>query len=126
MNQKSLYERLGGYDGIATFVNELLPRLQTDPQLGRFYQNRGEDGVAREKQLTIDFFCSSAGGPVNYLGRTMKQAHNGMKLNNDDWLIFLRLINATLEVLQIQKQEADEVVALVSGLKDDIAVKSQL
>jgi hypothetical protein len=32
MNQKSLYERLGGYDGIATPTNDLLPRLRADPQ----------------------------------------------------------------------------------------------
>jgi hemoglobin len=120
MNQKSLYERLGGYDGIATFVNNLLPRLQTDSQLGRFYQNRGEDGVAREKQLTIDFFCSSTGGPVNYNGRNMKQAHKGMKLSQNDWSIFLQLIDATIEALQIPRQESDEVVSLMSGLKEDI------
>jgi hemoglobin len=36
MAQQSLYERLGGYDGISTFANDLLPRLQGDTQLGRF------------------------------------------------------------------------------------------
>jgi len=33
---KTLYERLGGYDAIAAVANDLLPRLQADPQLGRF------------------------------------------------------------------------------------------
>ena len=51
MSQVSLYERLGGYDGFAAFTNDLLPRLQADPQLGRFWQNRGDDGIAREHQL---------------------------------------------------------------------------
>ena len=48
MNLKSLYQRLGGYDGIASFTNDLLPRLQADPQLGRFWLNRGDDGIERE------------------------------------------------------------------------------
>ncbi len=61
MTGKSLYERLGGYDGISAFANDLLPRLQSDAQLGRFWENRGDDGKAREKQLLIDFLCSSAG-----------------------------------------------------------------
>jgi hypothetical protein len=52
---KSLYDRLGGYDAITAVANDLLPRLQTDPQLGRFWAHRGEDGVKREKQLLIDF-----------------------------------------------------------------------
>ena len=65
MNQKSLYERLGSYDGITAFTNDLLPRLQNDPQLARFWQNRGEDGIKREHQLLIDYLCASAGGLSN-------------------------------------------------------------
>lgn len=75
MGTKSLYERLGGYDAISAVVNDLLPRLQTDPQLGRFWQHRGEDGMKREKQLLVDFLCASAGGPLYYTGRDMKVAH---------------------------------------------------
>jgi hypothetical protein len=45
-------------------ANDLLPRPQADPQLGRFWAHRREDGVKREKQLLIDFLCASAGGPM--------------------------------------------------------------
>ena len=61
---KTLYERLGGYDAIAAVANDLLPRLRSDPQLGRFWAHRGEDGIMQEKQLLIDFLCASAGGPM--------------------------------------------------------------
>ena len=67
-DKKTLYERLGGYDAIAAVANDLLPRLRADPQLGRFWAHRGEDGVMREKQLLIDFLCASAGGPMYYRG----------------------------------------------------------
>jgi hemoglobin len=39
-NPKTLYERLGGYDAITAVANDLLPRLQADPQLGRFWARR--------------------------------------------------------------------------------------
>ena len=120
MNQKSLYERLGGYDGVAAFANDLLPRLQADSQLGRFWQNRGDDGIAREKQLLIDYLCSNAGGPMYYTGRDMKTSHEGMKISEKDWSIFLQHAGATMEALQIPKQECDEVVAFVLSLKEDI------
>lgn len=35
MSTKPLYERLGGYDAIAAVADNLLPRLQADPQLAR-------------------------------------------------------------------------------------------
>ena len=120
MSQKSLYERLGGYDGITTFANDLLPRLQADSQLGRFWQNRGDDGMAREKQLLIDYLCSSAGGPLYYTGRDMKTSHKGMKINESDWSIFLRHAGATMDALRVPKQERDDVVAFVLSLKEDI------
>ena len=120
MNQKSLYERLGGYDGVTAFVDDLLPRLQGDSQLGRFWQNRGDDGIAREKQLLIDYLSSSAGGPMYYTGRDMKTSHTGMKISTRDWSIFLEQAGATLKTLQVPQQECDDVVAFVLSLKDDI------
>jgi hemoglobin len=120
MNQKSLYERLGGYDGVTAFANDLLPRLQADSQLGRFWQNRGDDGIAREKQLLIDYLCSNAGGPMYYTGRDMKTSPEGMKISENDWSIFLQHAGATMEALQIPKQECDEIVAFVLSLKEDI------
>ena len=119
MNQKSLYERLGGYDGITAFANDLLPRLQADAQLGRFWQNRGDDGIAREKQLLIDYLCASAGGPMYYTG-DMKTSHRGMKISERDWSIFLQHAGATMEALKVPKQECDEIVAFVLSLKADI------
>ena len=72
MSNKSLYERLGGYDAICAVSGDLLPRLMSDSRLKRFWDHRGEDGLNREKQLLIDFLCSSAGGPMYYTGRDMK------------------------------------------------------
>jgi hemoglobin len=120
MSEKSLYDRLGGYDGITGFVNNLLPRLQSDELLGRFWKNRGEDGIEREKQLLIDFFCENAGGSVYYTGRDMKLSHKGMKISESDWSIFLGHAGDTLTALNVSKQECDDVVTFVLSLKDDM------
>jgi len=85
MTSDTLYHRLGGYDAIVAVVDDLLARLKADAQLGRFWQHRGEDGVLRERQLLINFLCSSAGGPLMYVGRDMKTAHKGMGINDGDW-----------------------------------------
>ena len=120
MSKKTLYERLGGYDAISAVANNLLPRLQADSQLARFWQHRGEDGVQREKQLLIDFLCSSAGGPLYYTGRDMKTSHKGMKISESDWSAFLGHLNATLEAFHVPRAERDEVVAFVQSTKRDI------
>lgn len=120
MSQKTLYERLGGYDAIAAVANDLLPRLQADAQLGCFWQHRGEDGVRREKQLLIDFLCSCAGGPLYYTGRDMKTAHKGMRISESDWARFLGHLNATMDAFQVPQAEREEAGAFIQSLKAEI------
>jgi len=120
MSKKTLYERLGGYDAITAVVNELLPRLIADSQLGRFWQNRGEDGINREKQLLIDYLCSSAGGPMLYTGRDNKTSHKGMGITASDWDIFIGHLNATLDIFQLPAQELSDLLAFIDSTRADI------
>ena len=118
--QKTLYERLGGYDSIAAVSADLVTRLQKDPQLGRFWAHRGADGVKRELQLLIDYLCSCAGGPVYYRGRDMELTHRGMRISESDWNVFLGHAAETLRKFQVPEAEQREVVAFVQSLKKDI------
>ena len=120
MTEKTLYERLGGYDAISAVVNELLPRLMSDSQLGRFWENRGEDGINREKQLLIDFLCSSAGGPMLYTGRDNKTSHRGMGISESDWEKFIGHLNATLDTFQLPQQEHSDVIEFIESTKIDM------
>src|SRR3981081_234727 len=96
MSSDTLYGRLGGYDAIVAVVDDLLARLKADAQLGRFWQHRGEDGVLRERQLLINFLCSSAGGPLMYVGRDMTTAHKGMGISESDWQGFIGAVAGKL------------------------------
>jgi hemoglobin len=116
----TLYKRLGGYDAIAAVADNLLPRLMADPQLGRFWTHRGEDGVRREKQLLVDFLCASAGGPLYYVGREMKASHRGLGITEQDWQVFMGHVNATLDHFAVAAREKSEVLGFVEGLKKQI------
>ena len=120
MATKSLYERLGGYDAITAVCNDLLPRLSSDALLGRYWKHRGADGIAREKQLLIDFLCNAAGGPMYYTGRDMKLSHKGMGINNADWQAFMGHVRATLEKFNVPAQERSDVVAFIESTKADM------
>lgn len=115
--KSSLYTRLGGYDAIAAVINETMPKLMADPTLGRFWANRGADGIKREKQLVIDFIANQAGGPVNYGGRDMLTSHKGMKIRGSDWKIFMGHLNQTLEQFKVPNQEKADVAAFMESLK---------
>ena len=117
---KTLYERLGGYDTISAVVNSLLPRLMTDKLLGRFWAHRGTDGIAREKQLLIDYLAASAGGPSYYTGRPMKLSHTGMQIGEADWQAFLGHLSATLDAFKVPAQERADALAFIESTKADV------
>ena len=117
---ETLYARLGGYDAIAVVADNLLERLKADSRLGRFWQNRGDDGVRREKQLLIDFLCASAGGPMLYVGRDMKTSHKGMGIGESDWRAFIGHVEATLDTFKVPAAERAAVLEFVDSTKRDI------
>lgn len=120
MSDKSLYERLGGYDALVAVADNLLPRLAGDAQLSRYWANRGEDGIAREKQLLVDFLASNAGGPMYYTGRDMLLSHKGMAISAGDWDAFIGHLNATLDEFQVPEPERSQVLGFIDTTRADI------
>lgn len=120
MSEATLYQRLGGYDAIAAVCADLLPRLQADSQLGRFWQNRSEDGIKREYQLLVDFICNAAGGPMYYTGRDMVLSHKGMRISSSDWDIFMRNLDLTLDKFALPAAERADVVAFIESTRADM------
>ena len=118
--QKSLYHRLGGYDAIAAAVDDLLPRLTSDSQIGVYWRGKCTDSMKRDRQLLIDFACAATGGPTAYVGRDMKTSHAGLGISESDWDVLMRHIAATLQDLGVAEKEKIEFVSLVETLKDDI------
>lgn len=120
MSEPTLYQRLGGYDAIAAVCANLITRLRADAQLGRFWANRGEDGIKREYQLLVDFLCNAAGGPMYYTGRDMKLSHQGMRISAGDWDVFMGHLIATLDHFTVPEAERNDVVGFVQSTRDDM------
>ena len=116
----TLYQRLGGYDAITAVAGSLIGRLMADERLGRFWAHRGEDGLAREKQLLIDFLSASAGGPLLYTGRDMATSHKGMRISESDWSIFMGHVKDTLAEFEVPEKETADVLGFVESTKSEI------
>jgi len=120
----SLYNRLGGYDVIAAFVDGMLEMLRQDPRLSRFGMSRSLDSHRRTRQLSVDLVCHVAGGPSFYTGRDMYASHAGLAITETEWEISLECARQALRKLGIREREMDEVVALLEQFKADIVESS--
>ena len=121
--EKSLYQRLGGYDAIAAVSDEFIGRLVASKRLKRFVVGLSEDSKKKLRQHLVDFLCNATGGPCLYLGRDMKTVHKGLGIDEDDWKDGVDALVATLEKFKVPEKEKGEVLAAVGGLKKDIVEK---
>jgi hemoglobin len=123
--EKSLYQRIGGYDAIAAVTDDFIVRLATDPQLGRFFTGLSDDSKKRVRQLVVDQLCAVMGGPCVYIGRDMKTAHQGLGITESDWETSVKHLVATLDKFKVPQKEKDEVLAAASSLKADIVTSAK-
>src|SRR5688572_21889247 len=112
--EKSLYQRLGGYDAIAAVSDDFIGRLATGKLLGRFVVGLSEDSKKRLRQHLVDFLCNATGGPCLYLGRDMKTSHTGLGITEADWKEGVDALVATLDKFKVPDKEKNEVLAAVS------------
>lgn len=118
--QKSLYQRLGGYDALAAVTDDFITHLATDPQLGRFFTGLSADSKIRVRQHVIDFLCAATGGPCKYTGRDMRTAHTGLNISEADWSASVKYLVGTLDKFKVPEKEKGEVLGAISSLKGDI------
>ena len=120
--ETTLCTKLGGSDAISAVVKSFLSRMrQDDPdKLGRFWLYRGQDGVAREEQLIVDFVQAATGCDRLYVGRSMSDAHRGMKLSSRDWDRTVDFLRATLDAYKVPAELQQDVVTLVGTTRAQI------
>jgi len=119
----SLYQRLGGYDVIAAFVDDTYQMLRTDPRFSRFAA-RSIDSQQRGRQLLVDQICHLAGGPCYYTGRDMKTSHAGLHITETEWEISVDYTRQALKNHGVGDREANEVIALFNRYRADIVDSS--
>ncbi len=122
-SEASLYERLGGYDAIATITDEFRDRLMNDPKIVHYWASECLDKKRRDRQLIVDFLCEAAGGPTFYTGREMQTSHTGLGITDAEYDILMEHCIGTLEKLEVAGAEKADVCAFVNSLRDEIVEK---
>lgn len=121
--EKTLYQRLGGYDAIAAVTDDFLRRLTTDPHLARFFTGLSTDSRNRLRQEVVELLCRVADGPCNYTGRSMKASHAGLGITAADWQAAGADLTATLDKFKVPAAEKEAVLGYISLLRQDIVEK---
>jgi hemoglobin len=113
----SLYDRLGGFDGICAIVNDVVDLHLVNPLIKTRFAN---SDIAKLKKNATLFFCAGGGGPESYPGKDMLAAHRSMNISEQEFVTALDDTLAALDKNRVEAEERMEVLAILYSLKDQI------
>ncbi len=113
----TLYERLGGTEGITAIAADLVDLHLDNPAIAARY---AASDPAALKRTAAEFFITGTGGPAVYQGQDMLAAHRGMNISPAEFLAVLDDAMQALDKHQVGQREREEVLAIFYGMKPDI------
>ena len=115
--QSTLFQRLGGTEGVAAIANTLIDRVVADPQLGRSFK---DSDVARIKRLLAEQLCELSGGGCQYSGDSMKQTHAGHHISQAEFYGMVEDLRKVLKERGVDTRSVNELLRLLAPMKRDI------
>ena len=114
----TLYQRLGGAEGIARLVDDLVAAHLSNPIIKTRFENIKD--LDHAKQMAREFFSAGSGGPQAYTGKDMLAAHKGMNISEQEYLAAMDDIVGAMNKNGIDEDAKKDVIAILYSLKGEI------
>ncbi len=116
----SVYEKIGGEAAVNAAVDIFYRKVLADDRINEFF-----DTVDMEAQHAKQkaFLTMAFGGPNNYTGKDMREAHKHMNLTEEHFNAVAENLVGTLQELEVPQEYIDEIVTIAVSVKDDVLNK---
>ena len=132
MAEPSLYERIGGIFAIAAVSDDFSDRLvknpkivNANPELHEWHTKTYHTRLPGLKWGRTWWLASVAGGPFEYTGREMRDAHFDFKISPEVFDEVTRELANALDDFKVPEREKKEVLAAFTGEKSEVTAGSQ-
>lgn len=115
--QRSLYDRLGGKDAITVVIDDFVANVAADKRINARF---AKTNIPHFKQMLVDQVCQATGGPCTYTGKSMRDAHKGMKITEAEFNALVEDLTQSLDRHNVGAQEKTELLTALGGMKGDI------
>lgn len=116
----TLFEKLGGEGAVDAAVDIFYRKVLADDSINQFFDNTDMEAQhAKQKS----FLTMAFGGPNNYTGTDMRNAHAPLVargLNEDHFSAVAGHLQSTLEELNVPADLVAEVMTIAGSTKDDV------
>ena len=114
----TLYDSLGGEEGITQLVEDAVEAHLNNPVIKTRFENTVD--ITKAKRLSVEFFCAGSGGPQNYTGRELLEAHRGMNISEQEFIAVVDDILWAMDKNKLSEDVKKEVLSVLYSLKGQI------
>jgi hemoglobin len=122
---KSLFERLGGTDGISSLVDSIVNNHLKNPIVKDKFSHLkpGTESYEIFKMHVKEFLAAGTGGSAQYTGKDMVSAHTGFKITGKEFLSTIDDIFLALDNHNIDEESKKDVLYILFSMKDAVMYK---
>lgn len=116
----SVYEKIGGAPAVDAAVDIFYRKVLADDRINEFFDTVDMEGQHAKQKA---FLTMAFGGPNEYTGKDMREAHKHMNLTEEHFNAVAECLVGTLQDLNVPQEQIDEVVTIAVSVKDDVLNK---
>ena len=117
MSEATLYERLGGESAVGAVVNEFYDRVLADDRVAGFFD---DVDMADQRSHQTKFLSAVTGGPIQYEGAEMGEAHEGLAISDEEFDVVAGHLDDALREFEVEETDREAVMEAVEGFRDEI------
>lgn len=112
-----MYDEVGGEPEIRGLVGDFYQRVFADPDLRPFFDNAHPDRLER---MQFEFFSAALGGPIEFSGTSLRDAHAGRNIGTAQLTLFTQHLLETMTDRNLSRAAVDMIIDRISRYADDI------
>lgn len=116
-SEQSLYQQLGGEQGVNSLVDNFIKRIGHDKQIFHFF---ADSKISHFRQGFIQHLCAISDGPCQYTGDNMVDIHTGMQVKEGDFNHVVQLLIDAMNDSGIDTPVQNALLARLAPLRSDI------
>lgn len=110
----------GGYAGLGKITQDFVERIQKNPKIASFFKDADPD---RLQAMLTDQFCDVLGGGCKYSGKSMTEAHRGMKVTTADFNALAEDLQDALTAANVPTSQQNRLIAKLAPMHRDVVQK---
>ncbi len=115
--EASLFDQMGGLPVIEKITENLIDRLLSNEKIAFLFKETVREDL---HEKIVDQLCQESGGPCQYEGLDMVEAHSGQDIKYSEFDLFVTDFIHAMEDAGVSYQHQNAMLAIFAPMREDV------